>query len=42
VVGGDLNMSPQIRWPDTETHKAVIQRIKAFGLKDCLRATHEG
>lgn len=42
VLGGDLNVSPQIRWPDTAAHKAVIERIKAFGLRDCLGATHAG
>jgi len=42
VLGGDLNVSPQIRWPDTDAHRAVIERIKAFGLRDCLGATHQG
>lgn len=40
--GGDLNVSPQIRWPDTDAHEAVIKRIKAFGFRDCLRDTHTG
>jgi hypothetical protein len=42
VLAGDLNVSPQIAWPDTAAHTAVIQRIKAFGLEDCLGAKHDG
>jgi hypothetical protein len=39
-MAGDLNVSPQISPPDREAHVAVIDRIKAFGLVDCLGATH--
>jgi hypothetical protein len=42
LLGGDLNISPQIRPPDTKHHQLVIDRIKAFGLVDCLGATHDG
>ncbi len=40
VLAGDLNVSPQIGPPDTEAHAAVIARITAFGLVDCLHSTH--
>src|SRR5207247_2189257 len=36
ILAGDLNISPQIKQPDTAAHQAVIDRIKAFGLIDCL------
>ena len=42
LVAGDLNISPQIPEPDTAAHEAVIARIKAFGLIDCLATTHDG
>jgi endonuclease/exonuclease/phosphatase family metal-dependent hydrolase len=42
VLAGDLNVSPQITWPDTAAHVAVIDRIKAFGLSDCLGDMHDG
>jgi endonuclease/exonuclease/phosphatase family metal-dependent hydrolase len=42
ILAGDLNVTPQIREPDTAAHEAVIQRIKAFGLGDCLGDAHEG
>lgn len=42
VLAGDLNVSPQIAWPDTAAHTAVIDRIRAFGLEDCLGAKHDG
>jgi exonuclease III len=42
VLAGDLNVTPQIREPDTAAHEAVIQRIKAFGLADCLGEAHGG
>jgi exonuclease III len=42
VLAGDLNVTPQIREPDKEAHEAVIKRIKAFGLADCLGDAHGG
>lgn len=42
VMGGDLNMTPQIPPPDRNAHIAILDRIKAFGLVDCLGETHEG
>jgi hypothetical protein len=42
VLAGDLNVSPQIQEPDTAAHAAVIDRIKAFGLVDCLGQAHNG
>jgi exonuclease III len=42
ILAGDLNVTPQIREPDTAAHEAVIQRIKAFGLTDHLGETHKG
>jgi endonuclease/exonuclease/phosphatase family metal-dependent hydrolase len=42
ILAGDLNVSPQIQWPDTAAHTAVIARIKAFGLTDCLGDTNDG
>ncbi|MGH9894322.1 MAG: hypothetical protein ACREA0_20530, partial [bacterium] len=42
ILAGDLNVTPQIREPDTAAHEAVIQRIKAFGLADCLGDAHDG
>jgi endonuclease/exonuclease/phosphatase family metal-dependent hydrolase len=42
VLAGDLNVSPQIAYPDTAAHEAVIQRIEAFGLENCLGAKHDG
>ncbi len=41
VMGGDLNVTPQIPAPDKEAHVALIDRIKAFGLTDCLREFHD-
>lgn len=41
VLAGDLNVSPQIKEPDTAAHEALIQRIKAFGMRDCLGETHD-
>ena len=40
IVGGDLNISPQVPAPDTRHHELVIKRIKAFGLVDCLGKKH--
>jgi endonuclease/exonuclease/phosphatase family metal-dependent hydrolase len=42
VFAGDLNISPQIDPPDRLAHEAVIARIKAFGLVDCIGAKHDG
>jgi exonuclease III len=42
VFGGDLNISPEVPQPDTAAHVAVIDRIKAFGLDDCLGQHHPG
>jgi exonuclease III len=42
VLAGDLNVSPQVPPPDTDAHAAVISRIKAFGLIDCLGSTQDG
>jgi len=42
VVAGDLNISPHFSPPDRDAHIATFARIKAFGLLDCLGATHEG
>jgi len=42
ILAGDLNVTPQIREPETAAHEAVIQRIKAFGLVDCLGEAHDG
>ena len=36
VLGGDLNISPQIAYPDTRHHEVLLDRIKAFGLTDLL------
>jgi exonuclease III len=36
ILGGDLNVSPQIAYPDTTAHEIVIDRLKAFGMIDCL------
>jgi exonuclease III len=41
IMGGDLNISPQIGYPDTRHHELVIDRIKAFGLVDCLGRFHD-
>lgn len=41
VFGGDLNISSEVPQPDTAAHVAVIDRIKAFGLDDCL-GLHNG
>lgn len=41
VLAGDLNVSPQIEYPDTRTHEVVIDRIKAFGMVDCLGKFHD-
>ena len=42
VIAGDLNVSPQIAEPDRAAHAAAIDRIKAFGLVDCLGELHDG
>jgi endonuclease/exonuclease/phosphatase family metal-dependent hydrolase len=42
VMGGDLNVTPQIPAPDKRAHQAVSERIKAFGLSDCLGTIHDG
>lgn len=42
IFGGDLNISPEVPQPDTAAHVAVIDRIKAFGLEDCLGLHHPG
>jgi exonuclease III len=39
VLGGDLNVSTQMRPPDRAAHRVVFDRIAAFGLGDCTRAT---
>jgi len=39
VLGGDLNVSTQMRPPDRAAHRLVFDRIAAFGLGDCTRAT---
>lgn len=36
ILGGDLNISPQVPSPDAKHHELVIERIKAFGPIDCL------
>jgi endonuclease/exonuclease/phosphatase (EEP) superfamily protein YafD len=36
ILAGDLNVNLQLPWPDGDAHRAVIDRIKAFGLVDCL------
>jgi exonuclease III len=41
VIGGDLNVSPQIGYPDTRAHEVVIERMKAFGMIDCLGKFHD-
>ncbi|MGH9197762.1 MAG: hypothetical protein ACRD1T_18715, partial [Acidimicrobiia bacterium] len=40
IMGGDLNITPQIPPPDSERHQLVIDRIKAFGFVDCLGESH--
>jgi exonuclease III len=40
IMAGDFNVTPQIAKPDTEAHVAALDRIKAFGLVDCLGRTH--
>jgi exonuclease III len=42
VLAGDLNISPQIDPPDREAHVAAIDRLKAFGLVDCMKEHHDG
>jgi hypothetical protein len=42
VLGGDLNVSPQMGYADTRAHELVIERIKAFGMIDCLGKFHDG
>jgi endonuclease/exonuclease/phosphatase family metal-dependent hydrolase len=42
IMAGDLNVSPQIPAPDMGAHIAILDRISAFGLVDCLAATHDG
>jgi exonuclease III len=42
VMAGDFNVSPQIGSSDTNAHVAIIDRIKAFGLVDCLGSKHDG
>jgi hypothetical protein len=42
IIGGDLNITPQFPPPDGRQHELIIERIKAFGLVDCLGATHSG
>jgi exonuclease III len=42
VMGGDTNISTQLPPPWTAHHQAVIDRIAAFGLVDCLSLFHTG
>jgi len=42
VMGGDTNVSTQLPPPWTAHHQAVIDRIAAFGLIDCLALSHDG
>jgi len=42
VMGGDLNITPQIPPPDSKAHVAIIDRIKAFDMIDCLGAFNDG
>ncbi|MBS2020264.1 MAG: hypothetical protein JST00_45815 [Deltaproteobacteria bacterium] len=39
ILGGDLNVSTQMRPPDRDAHRLVLDRISAFGLGDCTHAT---
>jgi exonuclease III len=36
VLAGNLNVSPQIRWPDTKHHRILLERLEAFGLMSGL------
>lgn len=36
ILGGDLNISTQLPPPHRTRHRIVLDRIKAFGLVDCL------
>jgi exonuclease III len=40
LLGGDLNISPQVSAPHSLRHKVVLDRIEAFGFLDCLKAMH--
>ena len=42
VMGGDTNVTTQLPPPWTAHHQAVVDRIAAFGLVDCLGLFHEG
>lgn len=43
VLGGDINVTPQIRPVRYRAaHVAIIDRIKAFGMTDCLGKFNEG
>lgn len=42
ILGGDLNVTPEISFPDAEMHAATIERLKAFRLIDCLGTKHDG
>ena len=42
VMGGDTNISTQLQPPWTAHHQAVLDRISAFGLVDCLGKFHVG
>jgi exonuclease III len=39
ILGGDLNVSTQFAAPWRAAHRAVFDRITAFGVEDCTRAT---
>jgi exonuclease III len=42
VIGGDTNITTQLQPPWTAHHQAVVDRIAAFGLIDCLSLYHRG
>lgn len=42
VLGGDMNVTPEIPFPGAEMHAATIERLKAFRLVDCLGAKQDG
>jgi hypothetical protein len=42
VVGGDLNISPQLPAPWRRHHELVIDRFHALGFEDCLGRFHDG
>jgi hypothetical protein len=41
IVGGDLNISPQLAPPWRRHHELVIERILALGFEDCLGRFHD-